>query len=106
MRERTGRKIKHESMILDKEIKEAVKRRLKRRTFVIKWILVDKKGYSISDYERFIKWLNDFPKGRRIPLGLLIDVLNDLGIDYKDVIDEALKYREEADRMNKRASGN
>ena len=104
MRVRTGRKLRPESQLLDDLIKEVVKDRLKKRIFVIKWVLVDQKGYSISDYDRFIKWVNDFPRGRRINPGLLIDILTDLGIDYKSVIEEALKRREEINKMNQRVA--
>ena len=104
MRIRTGRKIRPESRLLDDLIKDVVKQRLKRRVYVIKWLLVDQKGYSVSDYERFIKWVNDFPKGRRIHPGLLIDILTDLGIDWKSVFEEALRLREEIKKSHERVS--
>ncbi|ADU97686.1 hypothetical protein Theam_1730 (plasmid) [Thermovibrio ammonificans HB-1] len=93
MRVRTGREIRPESRLLDDLLKEIVKERLKHRIYVIKWVLVDTKGYSLSDYDRFIKWINDFPKGRRIHPGLLIDILTDLGIPYQEVFEEALRRR-------------
>jgi len=92
-RERTGRKIRKESRVLDEILKKVVKEKIKEKAIIVQVILCDRKGYSLSDYERFMKWYNDFPKGRRIEIGLLIDILQDLGIDWKEVIEEALRRR-------------
>jgi len=91
--ERSGRKIRRESRILDDLLKQIVKERVRDLGVRLRKVLCDKKGYSLSDYERFIKWYNDFPRGRRIEVGLLIDVLNDLNLDLEEIIKEALRRR-------------
>lgn len=94
-RERTGRRIRKQSLELDRILRQVVKEKTKEAPVygVIKRILVDKKDYSLSDYERFIKWLNDYPKRKGIEVGLLIDILDDLGIDFCECIKEAKRKR-------------
>ena len=92
-RERTGRRIRKESRELDKILKQVVKEKVKESPYVVLKFLCDIKNYSHSDYERFVKWYSDFRKGRNINLGLLVDVLLELGIDPCKVIKEAVKRR-------------
>jgi len=96
---RTGRKIREPSMKLDRILREVIKEKIKDKPVsgVVKKILVDKKGYSLSDYDRLIKWLNDYPNRKGIEVGLLIDMMDDLGIDLCECIREAKVRRNYSD---------
>jgi hypothetical protein len=89
---RTGRKVREESLLLDDCLREEVKREFRKHNILR--ILCDEKGWSRSDYERVMKWLNKY--NRRVEFGLLIDALSAIGVDWKIVFERAwLKRRYE-----------
>jgi len=86
---RTGRKVRGESVLLDDILREEVKREFKKYNVI--HVLCDKKGWSRSDYDRIMKWVDRY--NRRVEIGLLIDALHELGVNWLDVFERAFYRR-------------
>jgi hypothetical protein len=82
---RTGRKVRKESLMLDELLRAEVKAEFEKHN-VLK-ILCDEKGWTRSDYDRVMKWMNAY--NRRVEIGLLIDALTAVGADWKTVFERA-----------------
>ncbi|WP_457569591.1 hypothetical protein [Desulfurobacterium sp.] len=90
--DRSGRKVRKESVLLDEILRDEIKRELKNKYKVLN-ALCDEHNWSRSDYERIMKWLNRYNK--RVEIGLLIDALATLGIDWLEVFERAYTKRKE-----------
>lgn len=89
MKKRTGRKVRPESLAFDEALRKEVKNAIKRTKMLS--LLVSDKGWSLSDYERLMKWLTGY--NRRIEVGLVVDALKAVGADWLEVFRRAEKNR-------------
>ena len=53
--------------------------------------LCEFEGWSRSDYDRIMKWVDGY--NRRVEIGLLIDALEALGFDWKEIFERAYLKR-------------
>ena len=86
---RTGRKVRKESLLLDRILREEIRREFRKVKVLAK--LCEFEGWSRSDYDRIMKWVDGYNK--RVEIGLLIDALEALGFDWKEIFERAYLKR-------------
>lgn len=86
---RSGRQVRPESLAFDRALREEIREAIKRTKMLS--LLVKDKGWSLSDYERLMKWLSGYNK--RVEIGLIVDALKAAGVDWKDIFQKAEERR-------------
>jgi len=91
VRERTGRKVREESLAFDRALREEVRNAIKRSKMLS--LLTEDHNWSLSDYERLMKWLTGY--NRRVEIGLIVDALKAVGVNWIEIFNRAEKRRKE-----------